>query len=47
MEVEQSEKFSLNSGFKLVSTSSFGFAEFIWTLHKEKEDIGEDAAGAS
>ena len=47
MEVEQSEKFSLNSGFKLVSSSSFGFSEFIWTLHKEKEDIGEDAAGAS
>ena len=46
MEVEQSEKFSLNSGFKLVSSSSFGFSEFIWTLHREKEDIGEDTDGA-
>ena len=31
------------SGFNLVCGSSFGFSEFIWTLHRDKED-GDDAS---
>ena len=35
----------LQSGFKLVTGSSFGFSEFIWTLHREKEDGDEASVG--
>ena len=27
------------TGFKLVTSSSFGFSEFIWTLHREEMDL--------